>query len=89
VRNRMIAHGSSRNKGGQGHVSRNVLNRHWDIKVRTYIKRQNYARFRGYKRTKTKKVQIAERWKHNNRIGKGSQKTTRSWPYKLKCLSRQ
>jgi hypothetical protein len=38
VRNRMIAHGSSRNKGGQGHVSQNVLNRHWDIKTRIYIK---------------------------------------------------
>jgi hypothetical protein len=38
VRNRMIDHGSSRNKGGQGHVSRNVLNRHWDIKIRIYIK---------------------------------------------------
>jgi hypothetical protein len=34
----MIAHGSSRNKGGQGHVSRNVLNGHGDIKVRIYIK---------------------------------------------------
>jgi hypothetical protein len=25
----MITYGSSRNKGGQGHVNWNVLNRHW------------------------------------------------------------
>jgi hypothetical protein len=29
----MNAHGSSRNKGGQGHVKWNILNRSWDIKV--------------------------------------------------------
>ena len=29
----MTAHGSLGKKGGQGHVNRNVLNRHCDIKV--------------------------------------------------------
>jgi hypothetical protein len=32
----MVAHGSSRNKGGQKHVNQNVLNMHWDIKVSIY-----------------------------------------------------
>jgi hypothetical protein len=36
VRNRMDAHGSPRNKGGQKHVNQNVLNKHWDIKVSIY-----------------------------------------------------
>jgi hypothetical protein len=29
----MNAHGSSRHKGGQGHVKWNILNGPWDIKV--------------------------------------------------------
>jgi hypothetical protein len=33
VQNKMTAHGSLRNKGGQGPVNRNVSNRYWDIKV--------------------------------------------------------
>jgi hypothetical protein len=32
VRNKMIAHGLSRNNGGQGHVNWNILNRHWGSK---------------------------------------------------------
>ena len=36
VRNKMNAHGSSRNKGSQGHVNLNVLNRLCDIKVSIY-----------------------------------------------------
>ena len=36
VQNKMTAHGSLRNKSGQGHVNWNVLNRYWDIKVSTY-----------------------------------------------------
>jgi hypothetical protein len=36
VQNKMTAHGSLRNKGGQGHVNLNVSNRYWDIKVSIY-----------------------------------------------------
>jgi hypothetical protein len=36
MQNKITAHGSLRNKGGQGHVNWNVLNRYWDIKVSTY-----------------------------------------------------
>jgi hypothetical protein len=32
----MTAHGSLGNKGGQGHVNWNALNRYWDIKVSIY-----------------------------------------------------
>jgi hypothetical protein len=39
VRNKMIAHGSSRNKGGQVHVNWNVLSSHWGIKVIIYKKK--------------------------------------------------
>jgi hypothetical protein len=36
VQNKMTAHGSLRNKGGQGHDNWNVSNRYWDIKVSIY-----------------------------------------------------
>ena len=36
MQSRMTAHGSLRNKGGQGHVNWNVSNRYWDIKVSIY-----------------------------------------------------
>jgi hypothetical protein len=36
VQNKMTAPGSLRNKGGQGHVNLNVLNRLCDIKVSIY-----------------------------------------------------
>jgi len=35
----MITHGSLGNKGGQGHVNRNISNRYWDIKVSIYKNR--------------------------------------------------
>jgi hypothetical protein len=33
MKGKMTAHGTLRNKGGQGHVEWNILNRPWDIKV--------------------------------------------------------
>ena len=39
VQNKMITHGSLGNKGGQGHVNRNISNRYWDIKVSIYKNR--------------------------------------------------
>jgi hypothetical protein len=33
VQNKMTAHGSLRNMGGQGYVNWNVLNRHWGMKI--------------------------------------------------------
>jgi hypothetical protein len=33
MKGKMTAHGSLRNKGGQGHVEWNILNITWDIKV--------------------------------------------------------
>jgi hypothetical protein len=33
MKGKMTAHGSLRDKGDQGHVERNILNRPWDIKV--------------------------------------------------------
>ena len=39
VQNKTITHGSLGNKGGQGHVNRNISNRYWDVKVSIYKNR--------------------------------------------------
>jgi hypothetical protein len=44
MKGKMTAHGSLRDKGGQGHVERNILNRPWDIKVS--IKNESMKDFR-------------------------------------------
>jgi hypothetical protein len=87
VQNKMTAPRSLRNKGGQGHVNLNVLNRLCDIKVSIY-KNKNMPDSNGMsvprpREYKSQKVAASQR----NR--EGSPKTKSSWAYKLKCLSRQ
>ena len=50
VQNEMIAHGSSRNKGGQGHVTEMFINKHQGIKISKYknIRVCNIPRIHAY-----------------------------------------
>jgi hypothetical protein len=66
----MVTHGSSRNKGGQKHVNRNVLNRHWDIKVSIY-KNKSMQDSNGTSIPRSREYKLPKRYRLNNRIGKG------------------
>ena len=47
MQNKMTAHGSWRNKGGQEYVNWKVLNRHWGTKVSIYIRSKSMQDYEG------------------------------------------
>ena len=61
MQNKMTAHGSWRNKGGQEYANWKVLNRHWGTKVSIYIKSKSMQDYEGASIPKTKGVRIAKR----------------------------